>query len=59
MSFLDESGKLLEMGLKFGYGLSHEFSETRLYQIQKLLPEPGLTTATLHTECQRNPFQSG
>jgi len=56
MGFLDKLGKLLEMALKFGYELSHEFSETRLCQLQKLLPVPGLTIATILAEYQRNRF---
>jgi hypothetical protein len=53
---VDKQRKWLEMYLKFGAGLSHEFSETRLCQLQKLLPVPGLTIATILAEYQRNRF---
>jgi hypothetical protein len=53
---VDKQGKWLEMYLKFGAGLSHAFSETRLCQLQKLLPVPGLTIATILAEYQRNRF---
>jgi hypothetical protein len=59
MGFLDKLGKLLEMRLKFGYGLSHEFSKTKLYQHEKLLLVPGLTIATVLAEVQRNRFLFG
>jgi hypothetical protein len=44
------------MYLKFGAGLSHEFSEASLCQLQKLLPVQGLTIATVLTDYQRNRF---
>jgi hypothetical protein len=53
---VDKQGKWLEMYLKFEAGLSHAFSETRLCQLQKLLPVPGLTIATILAEYQRNRF---
>ncbi len=53
---VDKQGKWLEMYLKFEAGLSHEFFETRLCQLQKLLPVPGLTIATILAEYQRNRF---
>ncbi|WP_216670652.1 hypothetical protein [Microcoleus asticus] len=59
MVFLDKRGKLLEMCSKVAVELNHKFPETRLYQIQKLLPELGLTIATVLAEYQRNRFQSG
>jgi hypothetical protein len=58
MGFLDKLGKLLEMRLKFGYGLKDGFSETKLCQLKKLLPLPELTTPTVLAESSRHRFQS-
>jgi hypothetical protein len=43
MSFLDKWGKLLEKCPKVAVTFNHKFPETRLGQLQKLLPAFGTT----------------
>jgi hypothetical protein len=43
----------------WGYEFVSELPQTNLYGLEKLLPEPRLTLATVPTEYQRNHFLFG